>query len=1352
MSIKKIKSFGLILCCILLCACVAGMITVAPKTRADDDVTAITIEQLTTFTTEDAASIRTETPTGIRFTAAISADEYNGLVKEYGLENLEFGMAIARVGSLSELKALDTAKTLKPMSYWAAGAYPGSGVATYKYSFAIVELKTENYNTQYTTIGYVKVGDEIAYATNANGEEIACTRTPLAVATATLANASGDEAEDLSFANAIIDSALTNAEFKVEDITAAWGVEVALNATVDGKPVTPVYEIDDATVAKAEGGKIIGLKKGSTAVTAILNGVEGKTYTATATVTFTEKVITPALNSDGMLALNTEGEETTVSVYAADDAELANVLTTATTAEATFDIRDLIISYMEENAITVNAAYVVKVNSANYAGTYITETFMPIASGSEFYAIEPGYWAGFANYAKTGNYYYLTNDIDISAYASNNTAHGISMWACLEFNLDGRGYTISNTYTHTSGSYGGIAMYWGEGSTDSWEWKNVHYKANITVVEGVDAVAIIAANIGDFNFYNCYFEANISNNGKENTGMFGANAGGKFVNCVFELNNFSNSSKDLVLLRGWDFNGSRPLYDCAIINNDDATEVITKHNHNDAIAHTIYRYNSLVDFMLGNNGTLRNDDVPAENGAVANGTKVYENWSDAWEVTDTDVKLFGQTVRTTLKSEVTPVLTDGKLSLNTQGEQTAIKVYDSNDAELSNVLVEDETEAQTYDIRELILSYMEENVTATGKYSYIVTVESESYVGTYTSETFVPITEASEFASLFGNDLAASKLNAVNYYYLTDDIDISTFAGKNTWPGQRNLGAYAHFSLDGRGNTITSVYEHVDEGQNYAGLAGYMGQDLTGMVWKNVHYKLNIALSTNKASFNLFAFCTKGYTFYNCYIEANVMNNTSDSVAVMNLHSSNMYDCIIEVNKTSASKNDVVVFGQGEAFSGSVNNSAIINSSSPDVITTKGTASNVIVNDCSLYGSFADYVNDTARYEDWTYNWTDSKVSGDKETVTPTFANNALALNTNGEFTTVKLYAKDDANYETVLATATAIKSIDVREFVISYMEKQTLAHAEYQYNVVVESDSYKGVYETEKFVPITNANEFDLLISDGATWDATAASFAGKFHYLTTDIDVSDKNTWSGWNQNGLGLSIQFSLDGRGHEIKNVYTLKMANNYKYYGLAAYWGNGKVNGGDVKNVWKNVHYNVNLTVNENSAVRSIVGGQILNYDFYNCYFEVNYTNNNVYDDASIDNNTGLFSLASGTNMKDCIIEINNHGVVKACVVGYGDSADGTYTGSVVINSDVSATSVVTAVPGKNANANPVYGYTTIANFIAGNGGYKATGTNGATIANVENGTKCYTAWDSVWSITDGGISLCGQQIKTVTNA
>ncbi len=1339
MSIKKIKSFGLILCCILLCMCVVGMITVAPKTRADDDVTAITIEQLTTFTTEDAASIRTETPTGIRFTAAISAEEYDGLVKEYGLENLEFGMAIARVGSLSELKALDTAKTLKPMSYWAAGAYPGSGAATYKYSFAIVELKTENYNTQYTTIGYVKVGDEIAYATNANGEEIACTRTPLAVATATLANASGDEAEDLSFANAIIDSAVSTAEFKVEDITATWGVEVALNATVDGKPVTPVYEIDDATVAKAEGGKIIGLKKGSTTVTAILNGVEGKTYTATATVTFTEKVITPALNSDGMLALNTEGEETTVSVYAADDAELANVLTTATTTEATFDIREQIISYMEENTITVNAAYIVKVNSANYAGTYITETFIPIASGSEFYAIEPGYWAGFAGYAKTGNYYYLTNDIDISAYASNNTAHGISMWACLEFNLDGRGYTISNTYTHTSGSYGGIAMYWGEGSTDSWEWKNVHYKANVTVVEGVDAVAILAANIGAFNFYNCYFEANISNNGKENTGMFGANAGGKFVNCVFELNNSSNSSKDLVLLRGWDFNGSRPLYDCAIINNDDATEVITKHNHNDAIAHTIYRYNSLVDFMSGNNGTLRNDDVPAQNGAVANGTKVYENWSDAWEVTDTDVKLFGQTVRTTLKSEVTPVLTDGKLSLNTQGEQTAIKVYDSNDAELTNVLVEDETEAQTYDIRELILSYMEENVTATGKYSYIVTVESDSYVGTYTSETFVPITEASEFASLFTNDQNASKLNAVNYYYLTGDMDISQYAARNTGAfAQTCLGVFTHANLDGRGNTITNTYEHTLETSNYVGLAGYMGNGLSGMVWRNVHYKMNIVLSANLFAYGLVALDIEGYTFYNCYIEANVMNNSSAIVSIMNLKSAKMYDSIIELNKASVSKNDVTVLGGGNV-NGQISglyNCAIINSSSPNAVTTTGAGQYVALSNCSTYGSFADYVNDTARYEDWTYNWTDSKVSGDKETVTPTFANNALALNTNGEFTTVKLYAADDVNYETVLATATAIKSIDVREFVISYMEKQTLAYAEYQYNVVVESDSYNGVYETEKFVPISNEDigglyktRFAYVV--GYAFNS-ADKAAGYNFFLTEDIDVSASariNSHAG--QFCVATHSYISLDGRGHTITNTIS---ATNEQHVGLF----------GQFLGSWKNVHFKLNATLNAGARAPGLFAYYLFG-TLENCYFEINVLDNSTYTGG------GFAHVRPGGVMNNCVIEINKAAESTNANELYVCLAE-TWTNCSLNNVVVikpNCDDVISNISSKSPTINSCYQYDTVAEFISGTNGLTRTGT---TIANVENGTKCYTAWDSVWSITDGGISLCGQQIKTVTNA
>ncbi len=1336
MSIKKIKSFGLILCCIVLCMCVVGMITVAPKTRADDDVTAITIEQLTTFTTEDAASIRTETPTGIRFTAAISADEYDGLVKEYGLENLEFGMAIARVGSLEELKALDASKTLKPMSYWAAGAYPGSGAATYKYSFAIVELDANNYNTQYTTIGYVKVGSEIAYATNADGEEVSCTRTPLAVATATLANASGDEAEDLSFANAIIDSALSTATFEVKDITAPWGEEVMLNATVDGKSVTPVYEIEDATIATAEGGKIIGLKKGSTTVTAILNGENGNSYTATATVTFTEKTIAPALNSDGMLDLLTAGEETSISVYAANDVELANVLTTATTTAQTFDIREHIISYMEENDITANAAYTVKVNSASYAGAYNTETFMPIATGSEFYAIEPSNWVGFDGYAKTGNYYYLTSDIDISAYASNNTAHGISMWACLEFNLDGRGYTISNTYTHTSGNYGGIAVYWGEGTTDSWAWKNVHYKANVIVAEGADATAIFAGNLGSFSFFNCYIEANVVNNGTNDAGLFGANAGGKFVNSIIELNNSSSDAKDLVLLRHWDFDGGRPLYDCVIINNDDATEVITTLNHNDAIAHTVYRYNSLIDFMAGNNGVLRNDDVPAQNGAVADGTKVYENWSDVWEVTDTDVKLFGQTVRTTLKSEVTPVLTNGMLSLNTQGEQTAIKVYDSTDAELTNALVEDLTDAQTYDIRELILSYMEDNVTATGKYSYIVTVESESYVGTYTSETFVPITKASEFVTMFTNSEADSKLNAVNYYYLTTDMDISEFAARNTSSfAQTCLGVFTHASLDGRGHTVTNTYEHTLETSNYVGLAGYMGHQLSGMVWRNVHYKMNIVLSSNLAPYGLFAMETEGYTFYNCYIEANVMNDSSAVASVMNIKAAKMYDCIIELNKASASKNDVAILGGGSVngqLSG-LYNCAIINSLSPNAVTTTGAGQYVSINDCSTYGSFAEYVSDTARYEDWTYNWTDSKVVGDKETVTPTYADGTLTLNTNGEVTTVKLYATEDASYETALATTTAMKNIDVYEFIVSYMEENVKTYGEYSYNVVVESDSYKGVYATEKFVPISNENMGGLWQTRFAyvvnAFDS-ADKVAGYNFFLTEDIDVSASariNSHAG--QLCVASFNYINLDGRGHTITNTIS---ATNEQHVGLF----------GQFLGSWKNVHFKLNATLNTGARAPGLFAYYIAG-TIDNCYFEINVLDNSTYTGV------GFANIRPGANVNNCVVEINRDAQstnTADVVVCLGEShGAGTVKNLVVIKPDCDDVVSTLAVP----NINSCYQYDSVAEFISGTNGLTRTGT---TITNVEDGTKCYTAWDSVWSITDGGISLCGQQIKTVTNA
>lgn len=978
MSIKKIKSFGLILCCIVLCMCVVGMITVAPKTRADDDVTAITIEQLTTFTTEDAASIRTETPTGIRFTAAISADEYDGLVKEYGLENLEFGMAIARVGSLEELKALDASKTLKPMSYWAAGAYPGSDAATYKYSFAIVELDANNYNTQYTTIGYVKVGSEIAYATNADGEEVSCTRTPLAVATATLANASGDEAEDLSFANAIIDSALSTATFEVKDITAPWGEEVMLNATVDGKSVTPVYEIDDATIATAEGGKIIGLKKGSTTVTAILNGENGNSYTATATVTFTEKTIAPALNSDGMLALNTEGEETSISVYAANDVELANVLTTATTTAQTFDIRDLIISYMEDNSITTfeDYAYKAVVTSDSYKGVYATEEFVPIKNetigagfGTRFGYVVAGTHSGTK---AVGHYFFLVEDIDISASAAVNTTGYNQTNVALfnEMSLDGRGHSIVNTYTHTSATSGYTGLFGYLQKTDATvgprlKWSNVHVQMNITLKENCSFFGLFACETQNVLFENCYFEANVVNNSSNVANLGALGWGSELRNCIVELNNSSNSTNGLYLNRASAI-GSQIISNTAII--DATNDAVVSGVTTSLFAENAYGYRSIADFMAGTNGRVmystsegfKTDDFTG---------KCYENWSDAWEVTDTDVKLFGQTVRTTLQTEVAPVLdANGMLALNTKGEETTISVYAADDVELTTALTKDVTSDTSYDIRELILSYMEKNVAVTGNYSYTVTVESRSYKGTYTSETFVPITSETEFLKLgvSNTDLNASGVK-YEYNYLAKDLDVSSYAGKNTRHGV-SVWAMMEFNLDGRGHTITNNYEH-NTSSSYRGLSCYWGNidTTTRNWWKNVSYVANITSDGYKLH-NLIGCNVTAYDFYNCYFEVTVVNNGTGHCGLFDVASSTFNDCMFVLNNTTEDSYDVIVFAKAEknCAGSSLNNCAIINNS---------TETNVVTTDCTglavptayRYNNLVDFIagnNGTLRNSD----------------------------------------------------------------------------------------------------------------------------------------------------------------------------------------------------------------------------------------------------------------------------------------------------------------------------------------------------------------------------------------------------
>ena len=930
--IKNLKSLSILLCGLIACVCMAAVCYTAPKAFAQ----AKTVNDLTTFTTEVGASIRLDDPTGIRFTASISAEEYDALVEQYGEDGFELGMAIARVGSVDALKALDTTKTHFKMTNWDKDYNASMATDTYKYVFAVATIAQSNYNVQYTALAYAKAGDTIAYSTYVDGET---TRTPLQVATTYLASG-----EDDDYAKAIVDTVMaTDAEFKLDQdaYSTPFGGEFAPTATVNGIKVAPVYSVADPTVAKIENGKVIGLKKGSTTVTATISGKD-QDYVATASVEFTAKEVTPILEN-GMLTLATEGEETTISLYAAADTELATQLTSVTTSDKAYDIRSLVISYMEATNMTTYGEYgfVATVESVNYVGTYTTEEFVPVSNqtvGAGF-GTRFGYiLAGTHNTSDkaTGHYFFLTEDIDVSASATINTTAfnqtNIAVYAYMS--LDGRGHTLSYSHVHSSATsgYTGLFGYLGASNKEyNISWKNVHVQANITLETGSKHHSLFGCEIYSADFANCYFEMNVTNKTATDACVADFGWGSTLTNCVFEINN-SVASTAGVTFNGPTKLGNQIVKDIAVIdaNNDAVISGYVDENH---IITNAYGYNTLADFIAGNNGKVANSVIGegdvrvVKTDDVTNGTICYSDWAD-WEITSTDVKILGKTVRTTLKTEVTPTLTNGMLALGTKGEETTVSVYASSDTAFETALVTDTVIGEsTYDLNEAIVSYMEENVTTTGNYTFVVKVDSKNYTGvSAVTEKYIPITSVSEFIAIQANiNSAVSENKGASYYYLTTDIDLS---GKirNALHGW-GLWAFVEFNLDGRGHTISFTYDHTVTNA-FRGLGCYWGTGDTTQRnwWKNVALIANITTNANRVV-NVFGGTVAYYDFYNCYFEANVTNNYTNDVGFFGPRFTNFYDCMFVLNNNANSTKDLVLLAQndGNVTSSTLNNCAIIN-------------------------------------------------------------------------------------------------------------------------------------------------------------------------------------------------------------------------------------------------------------------------------------------------------------------------------------------------------------------------------------------------------------------------------------------
>ena len=78
----------------------------------------------------------------------------------------------------------------------------------------------------------------------------------------------------------------------------------------------------------------------------------------------------------------------------------------------------------------------------------------------------------------------------------------------------------------------------------------------------------------------------------------------------------------------------------------------------------------MADFVSGTNGTK----ITENNKTAEHTGKIYENWSTAWNITEDNITLCENVVFSANKTTVEPVVENGKLILNTNGQFTSIYV------------------------------------------------------------------------------------------------------------------------------------------------------------------------------------------------------------------------------------------------------------------------------------------------------------------------------------------------------------------------------------------------------------------------------------------------------------------------------------------------------------------------------------------------------------------------------------------------------------------------------------------------------------------------------------------------------
>ncbi len=267
-----IAMLALVTCCFLF-----GTIAIRPMGAVADNSSPVSSFQMI-----PGAQVRTAEPSGMRFTAQISATEYDELQK--GIENgtylsVEFGSIICPSVYVNGELTLETeqAKSVKRTT-WDKEYNPSKGTDVYQYNCDLIGILEQNYVAEFQAIGYCTItpaeGEAVTYYAKVLNEGDNA-RTPIYVATYNIVN--NNDTSD--FLLDMVDVAMEGRELKVdveEELTLNTGDEIDLPlVTVAGQKIVTNFTSNESGIAKIENGKIVGVAYGKTKITASIQGKNG---------------------------------------------------------------------------------------------------------------------------------------------------------------------------------------------------------------------------------------------------------------------------------------------------------------------------------------------------------------------------------------------------------------------------------------------------------------------------------------------------------------------------------------------------------------------------------------------------------------------------------------------------------------------------------------------------------------------------------------------------------------------------------------------------------------------------------------------------------------------------------------------------------------------------------------------------------------------------------------------------------------------------------------------------------------------------------------------------------------------